>query len=242
MYMVAVGVADTGPGLDKETFELFKNGLINSVSGQVMNHGVRNSGFGLHLCHLLAQSLGTDLHLSDLRHVFDLLSDDTKKAVVVRNRQEPAQYQGTVLYFTLPVYKNTPQLGADLEATGSQSSQDVDRQEQFVFSPRPSPSSMDGTFRILVADDDLMLRKGLLNTSTTYPLFGLPRVDKHGCSAETCAEQFRQTHTISSSRTISSTMIQQICLSSPRTKKRSLVVRGLFSTRTQTPVRKHGKA
>lgn len=183
VYMVAVGVADTGPGLDKETFELSKNGLINSVSGQAMNHGVRNSGFGLHLCHLLAQSLGTELHLSDLRHVFDLLSDDTKKAVVLRNSQEPVQYQGTVLYFTLPVYKSTPQVGADLEATGIQSSQDVALQEQFVFSPRPSPSSKDGTFRILVADDVLMLRKGMLNTITT--LFSdCPVSISTACSAE----------------------------------------------------------
>ena len=194
MNLVAVGVADTGPGISKETVDLSSSGLINVVAGQTINHGAKNSGFGLHLCQLLAQSLGTNLYLSDLRHVWDLLSDDTKRAVMIRNDREripsngDKKDQGTVLYFTLPVYKNTPQTETFLEMAGSlhrsrQSCQGLSFQDQFVFSPRPSPDSRDGSFRILVADDVLMLRKGMVNTISAL-FTHCPVSISTACSAE----------------------------------------------------------
>eukprot|EP00526_Cylindrotheca_closterium_P025147 CAMPEP_0113657656 /NCGR_PEP_ID=MMETSP0017_2-20120614/31194_1 /TAXON_ID=2856 /ORGANISM="Cylindrotheca closterium" /LENGTH=68 /DNA_ID=CAMNT_0000571661 /DNA_START=26 /DNA_END=228 /DNA_ORIENTATION=- /assembly_acc=CAM_ASM_000147 len=50
---VAVGVADTGPGLSKELLRASQAGLSNS-DGSKVNSGAKNSGFGLHLAHQLA--------------------------------------------------------------------------------------------------------------------------------------------------------------------------------------------
>jgi CheY-like chemotaxis protein len=47
---------------------------------------------------------------------------------------------------------------------GSRSAADIFPHPEYAFSPRPSPSSEDGTFRILVADDVRILRKGLVHT------------------------------------------------------------------------------
>ena len=192
MRFVAVGVADTGPGMSEDMVRLSKDGVVDSNSGEC--HGAKNSGFGLHLCQLLAQSLGTSLHhVSDLSDVWNLLSEDTKKFVTARNGRAKTEsnrakdYQGTVLFFILPAYINTPQFTASLEAKSSrlaiENSLGSGIQEQVVFRPRPSPTSRDGTFRILVADDVLMLRKGMVHTITAV-FTDCPVSISTACSAE----------------------------------------------------------
>eukprot|EP00977_Amphora_coffeiformis_P012378 scaffold3058_cov177-Amphora_coffeaeformis.AAC.15 len=186
--LVAVGVADTGPGISEEMIRLAKIGVVDPVAGRTTSHGAKNSGFGLHLCQLLAQSLGTSLHLAGLHDVWNLLSEDTKKVVIFRNSlSKTKKYQGTVLFFTLPAYISTPQLGSSLTDTCSrltiENSLVNGIQEQVVFRPRPAPSSRDGTFRILVADDVLMLRKGMVHTISAV-FTDCPVSISTACSAE----------------------------------------------------------
>ena len=50
---VCVGVADTGIGLSAEQLEKAKLGLYNSES--TVENNAKNSGFGLHLAHQLAE-------------------------------------------------------------------------------------------------------------------------------------------------------------------------------------------
>jgi len=177
--MIAVGVADTGPGLSQEILDAAKTGVLDSVSGGDKCHGACNSGFGLHLCQTLAESLGTELYLSNLDDAWELLSDDMKNAAFIRKlklRGRPCTSTGapgTVLYFTLPVYddKLEAQLRLDTakeaEMIQKQDSWSSDQENHFIFRPGPAPDSKDGSFRILIADDVLMLRKGLLNTLST---------------------------------------------------------------------------
>jgi len=65
--LVAVGVADTGCGLSKETLDTAKAGLINIDSRGIRN-GAKNSGFGLYMVHQLADALHTKVCLGDLAH------------------------------------------------------------------------------------------------------------------------------------------------------------------------------
>ncbi|OEU17042.1 hypothetical protein FRACYDRAFT_239643 [Fragilariopsis cylindrus CCMP1102] len=58
MKLVAVGVADTGPGLGRELLNIAEAGLFSS-DGTELNSGAKNSGFGLHLAHQLASTFGS---------------------------------------------------------------------------------------------------------------------------------------------------------------------------------------
>ena len=141
-------------------------GVLDSVSSGEVRHGACGSGFGLHLCHMLARSIGTKLHLCSIENAWPVLSNDAKNAAGVRKT-------GTVLYFTLPVYSDGSaareriNAAKEAERTQSQHVDSSDRLDQFIFRPLPSPDSRDGSFRILIADDVLMLRKGLMNTLST---------------------------------------------------------------------------
>jgi len=94
---------------------------------------------------------------------------------------------GTVVFFRLPLHRSVPLNPMPLPTTKRSSSlsttttspstvvnmvpssssllpPSMHHDREYHFSPRPSPTSVDGTFRFLVADDVLMLRKGLVHT------------------------------------------------------------------------------
>jgi len=183
-YM-AVGVADTGPGLSQALLDIAEAGLFNSDSSK-MNSGAKNSGFGLHLAHQLSATLGSEVNLTeletirkfwnaDMESVFNTESStaedtpflDTSSdagsvgsvAGSVYNEDTPGK--GAVLYISIPVLVDGKKELSMLQSeTGPE--QALDRPfKKYVFSPRPAPNSTDGCFRILVADDVAMLRKGL---------------------------------------------------------------------------------
>jgi len=175
---IAVGVADTGPGLSKELLRISQAGLFNS-DGSKVNSGAKNSGFGLHLAHQLAGTLDSMLHLTDLEtfkkfcnndmaSVLDdsdssLVRDSSSDAGSVYSEDELGK--GTVLYITIPVVcdDNNRAISMFQTATGIGDGLGVPFQK-YVFSPKPAPTSVDGCFRILVADDVTMLRKGLVRS------------------------------------------------------------------------------
>jgi len=173
---VAVGVADTGPGLSRDLLKVSEAGLLNS-NGSKINSGAKNSGFGLHLAHQLAGTLGSLVHLTDLQSFkkfsnFDLrrildsdssspeVCDSSSGAESVYNEDIPGK--GTVLYITIPVvYDGNRAVSLLQRAPGVGHGLDV-AFKKYVFSPKPAPNSANGCFRILVADDVAMLRKGLM--------------------------------------------------------------------------------
>lgn len=161
---IAIGVADTGCGLDPRYLEASETGVLSGTNSRGCSHGASNSGFGLHLCQLLAHSLGTKLQLSRLDDVEHLLNDDLKhemeqRRIMMRetNMAEDGTKFGTVLYFTLDICQDRM-----LEYKTSEMSSDTTM--RYTFRPRPSPNSNTESFRVLVADDVLMLRKGLVNS------------------------------------------------------------------------------
>lgn len=240
--LMAVGVADTGSGLSKVTLRESEKGLSSSDSTSMVSC-VRNSGFGLHLAHLLAKALGSKLHLTTLEQCRPLLNADMRNAMEESQRKWDETRRkngtlscdidkgggefggvdsdrsvssssdcgssnwssvtpgiGTVLYITVLVddvsenaHVNHPYqiqvLPKAEEAVGGPSTQKDPipvisvgpempvagpRIPSYLFCPRPAPNSPDGTFRILVADDVKMLRKGLvhnlLNLFSDVPL------------------------------------------------------------------------
>lgn len=192
MRMVAVGVADTGPGLSHEILDLAKAGLFNSDSKGV-NSGAKNSGFGLHLAHQLAGTLGTKVFLMDMEQFRGQCNEDMLKVLTERDNPKMkmtekslsnkakrrgslgrAPGRGAVLFITVPVLKDSRRnsLKHITENVDSSSTNSVDM-VKYVFSPRPAPDSANGCFRILVADDVDMLRKGLvgvmINIFKKYP-------------------------------------------------------------------------
>ena len=170
---VAVGVADTGAGLSRELLQIAEAGLFNSdASNSKMNSGAKNSGFGLHLAHQLAGTLDSEVNLTDLETFQHLCNADM--AGVLNNvdsssdtgsvNSDDVPGKGTVLYITIPVVSNGHKAKAMLQCTpDSEEALDLSS-KQYVFSPHPSPTSADGCFRILVADDVSMLRKGLMRS------------------------------------------------------------------------------
>lgn len=216
----AVGVADTGHGLSEETLRLSEKQLSNSDAVSMVS-SVRNSGFGLHLAHLLANSLGSKLHLGKLEQFHALLNSDmigtceeapnskytalpgitatssvaSTSDTVSTSSSSSAPGRGTVLFITVPAYKiperhdeltdlriRSNSAAADDIADTSETTPQPPR-ESYSFSPRPSPTSVDGTFRILLADDVRMLRKGLVHSMVK--LFGdIPISISTACTAE----------------------------------------------------------
>jgi len=174
---VAVGVADTGPGLSKELLRVSQAGLFNS-DGSKVNSGAKNSGFGLHLAHQLAGALGSLLHLKDLEtfkkfcnsDIGDVLDDSDSlsghdslsEAGSVYSDDVPGK--GTVLYITIPVVRDGARAVSMFQAAPGAGHGLGMAFKQYAFSPKPAPTSADGTFRILVADDVVMLRKGLVRS------------------------------------------------------------------------------
>jgi len=174
---IAVGVADTGPGLSKELLRISQAGLFNS-DGSKVNSGAKNSGFGLHLAHQLAGALGSLLHLKDLEtfkkfcnsDIGDVLDDSDSlsghdslsEAGSVYSDDVPGK--GTVLYITIPVVRDGARAVSMFQAAPGAGHGLGMAFKQYAFSPKPAPTSADGTFRILVADDVVMLRKGLVRS------------------------------------------------------------------------------
>jgi len=154
LRMVAVGVADTGPGLSRELLSLAKSGLFSSDS-KTMNSGAKNSGFGLHLAHQLAGTLDTEVFLTDLKRFRDICNNEMSAFL---NESKP-DGNGTVLYITVPVLEDGS-LGQRKLDSLSNTNSDEPTSGKYSFSPRP----VDGNFRILVADDVPMLRKGLMRS------------------------------------------------------------------------------
>jgi len=174
---VAVGVADTGPGLSKELLDIAQEGLYNSDTS-TMNSGAKNSGFGLHLAHQLAGTLDSEVNLTHLDAFQDLCNVDMSR--VLNNvgtahikdsspvtRSDSSQNlpgKGTVLYITLPVISDIEKVGAISKSTPGSNQELYLSSNKYVFSPHPSPTSVNGCFRILIADDVSMLRKGLMRS------------------------------------------------------------------------------
>ena len=173
---VAVGVADTGPGLSRELLNIAHAGLFNSA-GSKLNSGAKNSGFGLHLAHQLAGTLGSEVNLTDLETFqkycnpemasvlnanAGLVHDSASDAGSVISEETPGK--GTVLYITIPVVSNKGEALSMLETPSGSNLVLPNFSKKYVFSPQPSPNSVDGCFRILVADDVAMLRKGLMRS------------------------------------------------------------------------------
>jgi len=176
---VAVGVADTGPGLSRELLNIAEAGLFNSDASK-MNSGAKNSGFGLHLAHQLAGTLGSEVNLTDLEtfqkfcnvdmaSVLNLNSDtgsvqdSSSDAGSVYSEDTPGK--GTVLYITIPVISDGTKAVDMLQGAVPGSKRALNQSSlKYRFSPQPAPNSVDGCFRILVADDVAMLRKGLMRS------------------------------------------------------------------------------
>ncbi len=173
---VAVGVADTGPGLSRELLEIARAGLFNSDASKV-NSGAKNSGFGLHLAHQLAGTLSSEVNLTDLEtfrkfcntemlHILNSdagsVHDSSSDAGSVISEDLPGK--GKVLYITIPVLADKHKALSMLETPAGSNLVLPGTSKKYIFSPQPSPNSADGCFRILVADDVAMLRKGLMRS------------------------------------------------------------------------------
>jgi CheY-like chemotaxis protein len=208
MKMVAVGVADTGPGLSEAVLRSAESGISTSDS-KTTAHGAHNTGFGLFHAHLQAKALNTKLHLSTLVQCRNMLNEDmldamaefqgssadmTAAGALITDR---APGKGTVVYLTIPVYEDGTAAekafrlsdAADLssQAQSLSSSKVADDGTQYTLLPHPSPTSANGSFRIIVADDVLVLRKGMVHTildlwSKRFP--NCPVSISTACSAE----------------------------------------------------------
>ena len=161
--LVAVGVADTGCGLSKETLSTAEAGLTDIDSSGVTN-GAKNSGFGLHMAHQLASTFGSKVFLGDLAHCHSLLNDDISDAfrkhqssLEVANDKSSSLF-GSVLYIVVPVFVN-----GDRDNKRSESNTTIPEESPFKFQPQPPKMSND-CFRILIADDVFILRKGLVHS------------------------------------------------------------------------------
>ena len=118
--LVAVGVADTGSGLSRRKLKCAETAVSNCDPVGINAHGVRNSGFGLFLIHLLAKALGSKLELANLDQCRKVLSPEMLDAIEQREKHKKMIQEkgvgslkstaipgrGTVLYITLPVYRN----------------------------------------------------------------------------------------------------------------------------------------
>jgi CheY-like chemotaxis protein len=120
--------------------------------------------------------------------------DMTAAGSIITDR---APGKGTIIYLTIPVYEdgaaaeNALRLSdaADLsgQAQSLSSSKVADDGTHYTLLPYPSPTSANGSFRIMVADDVLVLRKGMVHTildlwSKRFP--NCPVSISTACSAE----------------------------------------------------------
>lgn len=176
--LMAVGVADTGCGLSQEMLNKAEAGLYNSDNSQGTSSGAKNSGFGLHLAIQLAGTLGTKIYLADLAKCHTVLNGDVQVAFERRsNEGDRSSAFGTVLFVVIPVFMDgvghcfndghsVPSLLVDASSQVDTDDNHVaclPKSSLYKFSPRCATSGSTTTdcFRILLADDVLMLRKGL---------------------------------------------------------------------------------
>jgi len=169
---VAVGVADTGPGLSRALLDIAEAGLFNSDASK-LNSGAKNSGFGLHLAHQLAGTLGSEVNLTDLETFRKFWNPDMTSAMNTDSSSvisdgasvysEETPGKGTVLYITIPVISDVKKAKNKIQGPKGTDVLDMTL-KKYVFSPQPAPGSPDSCFRILVADDVSMLRKGLMRS------------------------------------------------------------------------------
>lgn len=212
---VAIGVADTGSGLSKRRFKDAESAVSPCDPDSVDAHGVRNSGFGLHLIHLLAKALGSRLRLTSLDKCRKILSPEMfvaldKRQIYKAHMKENGagnnksmggiSGKGTVLYITLPVYEDGESAVRALEEKpdfGGGPLVDFnvayESSKAYTFLPRPPGWAMPGagSFRILVADDVLMLRKGIVNT-LSHVFTDCPVSISTACSAEDMIRAVRE--------------------------------------------------
>lgn len=148
-----------------------KAGLYNSDT-KGTSSGAKNSGFGLHLAHQLAATLDTNIQLADLTHSQGVLNSDISEAY--RSRQ-----CGTVLFITIPVLEEGPE---------SDDGHVVKRKSvegetlPYQFNPKVGTSQQ---FRVLIADDVLMLRKGLVRSVLgLFQKKNVPVFVQTACTAE----------------------------------------------------------
>ncbi len=177
MRMVAVGVADTGSGLSEEVLVSALSGIKTS-SSRMLSHGAQNTGFGLYHAHLQAKALNTKLQLSSLERCRPLLNQNMINALDSVEKEDSSRGDrplghGTVLFLTVPVYEDgdgaLEALQTQKEASETPSdhvSGGATSDMQLTFRPQPPPTSSHGAFRVLVADDVLMLRKGMVHSIT----------------------------------------------------------------------------
>lgn len=211
--LVAVGVADTGSGLSRRKLKFAETAVSNCDTNSGNAHGARNSGFGLHLIHVLAKALGSNLQLTSLEKCRKVLNQDTLNAMNEREKlktlvqeQGPGSLKstaipgkGTVLYITLPVYEDGEVAKKLLQEMSTISLFPSpcstlpfeDTPISYKFSPRPAAGCVDGCFRIMVADDVPMLRKGIVHALTSI-FKDCPVTISTACSAEDLLRAVRQ--------------------------------------------------
>ncbi|KAL7540717.1 hypothetical protein ACHAWF_006778 [Thalassiosira exigua] len=177
--MVAVGVADTGIGLSQNMLNKAKAGLYNSDKKGISS-GAKNSGFGLHLAHQLAATLDTNIYLADLAGCHGVLNDDISDAFLQHQNMAANQDRkesvvindvcGTVLFVVIPVFQEGEVEGDLVNAIDSMTTVESENDDaaqisdSLAYKFRPALSSQSNHFRILIADDVLMLRKGLVRS------------------------------------------------------------------------------
>jgi CheY-like chemotaxis protein len=182
---LAIGVVDTGPGLSAGKLKEAYNDLVSASTEVSRIDGLKNTGFGLHLSHILARAVGTRLHLASLAQVQNLCNNDVRSSVA-----EGRSGTGTVLYVEVPVseLRSTPNRstspslpGLSTKAPAVEVSNPTDPHRNFKFCPKP----IGDTFRILVSDDILMLRKGIVHTlAKVFTTTNCPVSIATACSAE----------------------------------------------------------
>ena len=176
--LMAVGVADTGCGLSQEMLNKAEAGLYNSDNSQGTSSGAKNSGFGLHLAIQLAGTLGTKIYLADLAQCHGVLNADIQMAFerIQSNAGDHSSVaRGTVLYVVIPIIADEachslnskpslPSLPVDSTSqVDANTNETLPKSPIYKFAPQCANSGSVNTdsFRILLADDVLMLRKGL---------------------------------------------------------------------------------
>jgi hypothetical protein len=162
-------------GLDHDMLNKAKAGLYNSDT-KGTSSGAKNSGFGLHLAHQLAATLGTNIYLTDLSHTHGVLNNEISEAF--RQRQRKNATCGTVLFVTIPVFEEGKFNESSLRRRSSLEGEIL----PYEFNPK---GGLTNHFRILIADDVLMLRKGLVRS--VLELFqkkNVPVLVHTACTAE----------------------------------------------------------
>lgn len=148
-----------------------KAGLYNSDT-KGTSSGAKNSGFGLHLAHQLAATLDTNINLADLTHSQGVLNSEISEAYSRRQC-------GTVLFITIPVLEARPEPN-DGHVVKRKS---VEGEAlPYQFNPKVGTSQQ---FRVLIADDVLMLRKGLVRSVLgLFQKKNVPVFVQTACTAE----------------------------------------------------------